>query len=109
MNDGMLNKEIDWFCHHAVSENLFDAASCLAVLDAIKEADMEPELALFMQVILDNQICQDAERLQTLAQMAKEEAKILGYPPTSVFESSQTAPNEPVEPAQSPEDRKSVV
>ena len=104
MNNGMLNKEIDWFCHHAVSENLFDAASCLAVLDAIKEADMEPELALFMQVILDNQICQDAERLQTLAQMAKEEAKILGYPPTSVFESSQTAPNEPVEPAQSPEE-----
>ena len=105
MNKTMVNKEIDWFCHHAVTEGLLDAASCHAVLDAINEAGMEAELPLFLQVVLDNQLCEDGARLQAMAEMAKEEAKVLGYPSSSVFESAQSAaaePGEPTEPAAAP-------
>jgi len=89
MENRIISKEIDWFCHHAVSEGLLDAPSCIAVMDAIDEAKITPELDIFIQVVTENQICSESDRMMTLADMSREEAKVFGFPPESVFDKAQ--------------------
>ena len=98
MNNRFVSKEIDWFCHHAVSEGLLDATSCISVMEAIEEAKITPELDIFIQVVSENQLCTNNERMNTLTEMSREEAKVFGFPPESVFEN----PPKTNEPAQEP-------
>jgi len=89
MDNRIISKEIDWFCYHAVSEGLLDAASCIAVLEAIEEAKITPDLEIFIQVITENQLCSDTDRMKALADMSREEAKVFGFPTESVFDKAQ--------------------
>lgn len=105
MDNRFVSKEIDWFCYHAVSEGLLDAPSCVAVMDALEDAKINPELDIFIQVITENQICSDSDRMMTLADMSREEAKVFGFPTESVFDKVQkndepaaVPPTPPVEP-----------
>ena len=109
MKKESITKEIDWFCHHVVSERLMTKESCVAVLDAIEENGLTPNLELFVGVVKDNQLCegpaeQVARQLDKLASMSKDEARVFGPPSRSVFdENSPVMPNPPMaRPQQTP-------
>ncbi len=61
MNRDLLTKEIDWLCFHAVGEGVLTKEQCAAVMEAIEENGLVPDLDLFVSVVLDNGICTDAE------------------------------------------------
>ena len=112
MKKESITKEIDWFCHHVVSERMMTKESCVAVLDAIEENGLTPNLDLFVGVVKDNQLCegpaeQVAKQLDKLASMSKDEAKFFGPPPRSVFDdNAPAAPQAPVarpQPAPAPQ------
>jgi twitching motility protein PilT len=86
-----MNKEIEWLCFHLVTENLVAEKHCRAVAHALTEANVEPDLSTFAQVIIDNALCADQDRLQQLVEMAIDEARTLGFPPRSVFEDAAAA------------------
>jgi twitching motility protein PilT len=86
-----MNKEIEWFCFHLVTENLVSERHCRAVAHALEEAKVDPDLATFAQVIIDNGLCDNVDHLQQLTEMAVDEARTLGYPPRSVFEDAAPA------------------
>ncbi|MBQ9367633.1 MAG: PilT/PilU family type 4a pilus ATPase [Victivallales bacterium] len=102
MKKESITKEIDWFCHHVVSDRMMTKDSCVAVLDAIEENGLTPNLDLFVGVVKDNQLCegpaeQVAKQLDKLASMSKEEARVFGPPSRSVFdENSPVMPNPPM-------------
>lgn len=102
MNSSLLTKDIDWFCHHAVNEGIINSATCVAVFEAIESSGNNPTLEIFVQVIVDNQICSDIERLQQIADMAVQEAQTLGFPPKSVFDApaATMAPDIVADPSQ---------
>ena len=80
-----MNKELDWFCYHAVNEGLLTAHQCTAVVDAIAEAGLDEDLATFAQAVVDNELCAEVERLEELMRMSADEARSLGFPPESVL------------------------
>jgi len=84
-----MNKQIDWFCFHCVTEELVSAEDCIAIADAIVEAGMEPDLTVFAQTVVDNELCSDVDRLETVMEMAVQEAATLGFPPQSIFDDEQ--------------------
>jgi len=86
-----MNKEIEWFCFHLVTESLVSQDNCRAVAHAVAAANVEPSLTTFAQVIIDNGLCEDIERLEQLMQMAVQEARTLGYPPRSILEEEAQA------------------
>lgn len=86
MNHNLITKEIDWFCFHVVTEGLLQVDSCVAIMNAIEDAGIEANLEIFIQAIFDNQLCDNESRINSLAAMAKEEAKIFGFAHNSVFE-----------------------
>ena len=89
MNNASITKEIDWFCYHVVAEKLLSKEDCVAVLEAIEAEKLAPDLTLFVNVVKDNSLCPDTDKLDQFTAMAKEEAKVFGFPPRSVL----TAPN----------------
>ena len=96
MKKESITKEIDWFCHHVVSERMMTKESCVAVLDAIEENGLSPNLDLFVGVVKDNQLCegpaeQVARQLDKLASMSKDEARVFGPPSRSVFDENSPA------------------
>ena len=103
MDNAFISKEIDWFCHHAVEEGILDPSSCIAVMEALEEAKITPDLDIFMQVLTENQLCSDSKRMGTLAEMSREEAKVFGPPPKSVFEQAETKSTPVQEKATEPE------
>ena len=101
MKKESITKEIDWFCHHVVSERLMTKESCVAVLEAIEENGLAPDLELFVGVVKDNQLCegpaeQIAKQLDKLASMSKDEARVFGPPSRSVFDGNAQAMPNPV-------------
>ena len=102
MKKESITKEIDWFCHHVVSDRMMTKESCVAVLDAIEENGLTPNLDLFVGVVKDNQLCegpaeQVAKQLDNLASRSKDEARFFGPPSRSVFdENSPVMPNPPM-------------
>jgi twitching motility protein PilT len=91
-----MNKEIDWFCFHAVSEGLLSVEQCTAVIDAIRDAEIEVDLAIFVQTIVENELCDNPQHLQELSERSIQEARALGFPPTSIFDDdSETVPVKP--------------
>ena len=97
MKKESITKEIDWFCHHVVSERLMSKESCVAVLEAIEENGLTPNLELFMGVVKDNQLFEGpAEQLDKLASMSKDEARVFGPPSRSVFDDNAQAMPNPV-------------
>lgn len=90
-----MNKEIEWFCFHLVTESLVSQENCRAVAHAVAAANVEPTLTTFAQVIIDNGLCEDVERLEQLMQMAADEARTLGYPPRSILEDEPQKAPEP--------------
>ncbi len=75
-----MNAEIEWFCHHAVREELLTAEQCRAVADAMAEAGVEEDVRIFADAVLDNELCTDTDRIQKLVEMAVEESRLLGFP-----------------------------
>ena len=102
MDNRIISKEIDWFCYHAVSEGLLDAASRIAVLEAIEEAKITRTIEIFIQVITENQLCSDTDRMKALADMSREEAKVFGFPTESVFDKAQKDAEAPAPPRHLP-------
>ena len=105
MKKESITKEIDWFCHHVVSDRLMTKETCVAVLEAIEENGLTPTLDLFVGVVKDNQLCegeaeQVAKQLDKLASMSKDEARVFGPPSRSVFD--ENAPAMPPMPARQP-------
>ncbi|MBR4675629.1 MAG: PilT/PilU family type 4a pilus ATPase [Victivallales bacterium] len=97
MKKESITKEIDWFCHHVVSERLMSKESCVAVLEAIEENGLTPNLELFVGVVKDNQLFEGpAEQLDKLASMSKDEARVFGPPSRSVFDDNAQAMPNPV-------------
>ena len=97
-----MNREIEWFCFHAVSEELLSRDACISIADAMQEAEIEPELLTFAQVAVDNDLCGNVERLEALLEMSTQEARLPTFPPFSVFEDDDdgaAAPEEPAPPA----------
>lgn len=97
-----MNKEIDWFCYHAVSEDLLTADHCRAVADAISEADIEPSLHVFAQTVVDNELCDNLERLEELMEMSVEEARSVGPPPESILDGEEAEAAAPSAPPPAP-------
>ena len=85
MNNASITKEIDWFCYHVVAEKLLTREACIAVLEAIEGENLVPDLDLFVNVIKDNKLCSDDAKLDQFADMAKEEAKVFGFPSRGVL------------------------
>ncbi len=96
-----MNKEIEWFCYRAVGEGLIEAAQCRAVAEALRNANIGADLTAFAQAVVDNDLCDDVERLEELMNMAVEEARSLGFPPQSILEPDD-APPPPETPADEP-------
>ncbi len=98
-----MNKEIEWFCYHIAEAGLLSPGKCRAVAEAISESDMEPDLQVFAQTIVDNELCSDIDRLQEFLEMAIQEARSMGFPPRSVLEDSPSpegsAPEAPAPPS----------
>ena len=90
-----MDKAVDWFCFHMVEEGLLDAKTCGAVASAIEEQGYKPNLKIFSQAVLDNELCSDIAAVQQFMQMAGEEARSIGFPPESVFDDEEATP-EPV-------------
>ncbi|NLF15981.1 MAG: hypothetical protein GX595_01825, partial [Lentisphaerae bacterium] len=87
-----MNKDLEWFCFHVVTEGLLSQEDCRAVASAMAEADIEADVMTFAQAIIDNSLCADVDRLQQLLEMAIQEARTLGFPPRSVFDDDAAAP-----------------
>jgi twitching motility protein PilT len=94
-----MNKEIEWFCFHLVTENLVTDQHCQAVAHALVEAKVDPDLGTFAQVVIDNGLCDDVDHLEKLMEMAADEARTLGFPPRSVFDETPPAAPAPAAPA----------
>lgn len=95
MNNASITKEIDWFCYHVVAEKLLTREACIAVLEAIEGENLVPDLDLFVNVIKDNKLCSDDAKLDQFADMAKEEAKVFGFPSRSVLSAASGAAPQP--------------
>lgn len=91
MKDSSITKEIDWFCFHLVSENLLTREQCIAVIEAIENASAPVTVPLFIQVVVENGLCKEKDRLDVLATMSEDEARVAGFPKASVFSSSPSA------------------
>lgn len=104
MNNASITKEIDWFCYHIVAEKLLTREDCVAVLEAIEGEKLAPDLDLFVSVLKDNNLCSDGAKLDQLTTMAKEEAKVFGFPPRSVLSApaGPAGPPAPSTPARPP-------
>ncbi len=100
MDKNLITREIDWLCYHAVQESLLDLPTCVAVMEALEENKLVPEMGIFLEVVQENNLCRDFEQLQNLAAMAREEAKVFP-PPYSVFEDTlpETKPGSSETPA----------
>lgn len=94
-----MNREIEWFCFHAVSEKLISRDDCISIANAMGEAEIEPDLVTFAQVAVDNELCQNVERLEALLEMSTEEARLPTLPPFSVFEEDEEGEEEQEEAA----------
>jgi twitching motility protein PilT len=94
-----MNKEIEWFCFHLVTESLVSQGNCRAVAHAMAAAKVEPTLSTFAQVIVDNGLYDDLEHLEQLVEMSTQEARTLGYPPKSILEDEAQQAAEPEEDA----------
>jgi twitching motility protein PilT len=92
-----MNKEIEWFCFHLVTESLVSQGNCRAVAHALAAAKVEPTLQTYAQVVIDNGLCEDLERLEQLMEMSEQEARTLGYPPRSILEDEAPKAAEPDE------------
>ncbi|MGI5922359.1 MAG: type IV pilus twitching motility protein PilT [Lentisphaeria bacterium] len=98
MNEKNITKHIDWFCYHVVSEKLLSAEDCIAVLEAIEGENLTPTVDLIIQVVHDNELCGNLDRLNELKEMSKQEADVFGFPSRSIF-SSTSPPLAPKAPA----------
>lgn len=85
MKKESLTREIDWFCHHAVSERLLSREECVAIMDAIEENGLKADLTLFVDVIKDNAMCKNEKRIDEIAAMSVDEARVFGNPARSIF------------------------
>ncbi len=90
-----MDKSVEWFCFHLVEEGLLDAPTCIAVAHAIEEQGYKVDLQIFAQAVVDNELCADVDTLQQFMQMAKDEARSLGFPPESIFEEAEPSAAEP--------------
>ncbi|MBQ7649580.1 MAG: PilT/PilU family type 4a pilus ATPase, partial [Victivallales bacterium] len=88
MKKESLTNEIEWFCHHAVTERLLTKEVCVSVIEAIEANGLSVSLDLFVHVVLDNKICTDKARLDKLKTTSKDEARVFGAPARSVFAKS---------------------
>ncbi|HQL88311.1 MAG: PilT/PilU family type 4a pilus ATPase [Lentisphaerae bacterium] len=98
MNNASITKEIDWFCYHVVAEKLLTREACIAVLEAFEEANLAPDLDQFVIAIKENELCSDDAKLDQFAAMAKEEAKVFGFPSRSVLSASAGVAPTPARP-----------
>ncbi|NLZ62397.1 MAG: PilT/PilU family type 4a pilus ATPase [Lentisphaerae bacterium] len=98
MDKNSVTREIDWLCYHAVQEGLLDPPTCVAVMEALEENKVIPEMQIFLEVVQQNNLCSDYAQLQNLAAMAKEEAKVFA-PPYSIFAAEAPEPTAQNEPA----------
>ncbi|MBR0458289.1 MAG: PilT/PilU family type 4a pilus ATPase [Victivallales bacterium] len=86
MKKESISKEIEWFCTQAVTEGLLTRESCVMVIEAIEENNLAVELNIFVQVVKDNQLCKQPDKLDACIQKAREMAKFFPGPPAnSVF------------------------
>ena len=85
MKKESLTNEIEWFCHHAVTERLLTKEACVSVIEAIEANGLKVSLDLFVHVVMDNKICADRGRLEKLKSTSKDEARVFGAPARSVF------------------------
>ena len=113
MNKELLTKEIEWLCFHAVGEGILSKEQCIAVMEAIEENGLTADLQLFVDIVEGNDICLDVERLKADAERVKQEARMLGFPPQSVFDdapaSAPVAEEVPQPAAQAPLPRRQPV
>ncbi|MBO4513025.1 MAG: PilT/PilU family type 4a pilus ATPase [Victivallales bacterium] len=86
MNRDLLTKEIEWLCFHAVGEGILSKEQCIAVMEAIEENGLTADLQLFVDIVEGNDICPDVQRLKADAERVRQEARMLGFPPRSVFD-----------------------
>ena len=86
MNKNLLTKEIEWLCFHAVGEGILSKEQCIAVMEAIEENGLTADLQLFVDIVEGNDICPDVARLKADAERVRQEARMLGFPPQSVFD-----------------------
>ena len=86
MNKDLLTKEIEWLCFHAVGEGILSKEQCIAVMEAIEENGLTADLQLFVDIVEGNDICPDVQRLKADAERVRQEARMLGFPPQSVFD-----------------------
>ncbi len=92
-----MNKEIEWFAYHCVTDNVITREHCQAIAQAFVEQGVEEDLTTFAQTAIDYELTEDVERLQKFMEMATQEAKSPAFPPFSVFEDEE--PEEAAEPA----------
>jgi len=99
-----MNKEIEWFCYHVVTESLVSQDNCRAVAHAMAAAKVAADVTTFAQAVIDNGLCEDLDRLQQILEMSAQEARTLGFPPRSVLEDAPPPPPPVPSPAPAADD-----
>jgi twitching motility protein PilT len=82
-------QQIEWFCYLAVEEGILSQDDCVAVFEAIEEAGVEQDLNVFVQTIVDNELSDEIDRLESLMQRAMEGAEQQPFPPRRLFQNVQ--------------------
>ncbi|MBR6057729.1 MAG: PilT/PilU family type 4a pilus ATPase [Victivallales bacterium] len=84
MNYQAIPKDVDWFCHHLVTDKLLTKEQCIKAIEAIEKSGQAVTLRLLKLVILQNKLCQDAPKLDVLSTLSTSEA-VNGRPPQSIL------------------------
>ena len=100
MNRELITPDVDWFCYHLVQDGLMTSENCEAVINLIQDNNLEMSIDLFINVITENNLCDNVERLNELKLTATQYAQVYGAPEASIF---GPAPNPNITPEGIPE------
>lgn len=85
MNKANITKELDWFCHHIVSERMMSREDCIRVIEELENNAVSDMFEAFPETAVKLGLANDVAVFAKHRNMAKNEARIFGAPSRSVF------------------------